>query len=81
MIENPIVAKQIRELMTNMFDRLCESCETVMENCSAEEHAAYVGTRSIGFDIVFDVMEPLYERNPGLKDGSQTDRVSSFLNC
>ncbi len=68
MIENPIVAKQISELMTDMFTRLCDSLETVREQCSAEDHTAYIkATRRIGCGIVFDVLEPLYKKHPNLK--------------
>jgi hypothetical protein len=68
MIENPKVAKQISELMVDMFTQLCDSCQTVKEQCSSEEYAAYVkGTSKIAGGIVFGVMEPLYEKSPKLK--------------
>jgi hypothetical protein len=68
MIKNPIVAKQISELMMDMFTRLSDSCESVKEHCSPEEYAAYIkGTSKIAGGIVFGVMEPLYEKNPNLK--------------
>jgi hypothetical protein len=68
MIENVAVAKQITELMTDIFNRLCGTCEIVREQCSPEEHKAYLkATSRIACGIVFDVMEPLYERHPELK--------------
>ncbi len=68
MITDPDVAKQISEVMKEMFERLCESCDVVNERCSAEEHAAYTkATSKIANAIVFDVMEPLYDRHPSLK--------------
>jgi len=82
MIDNPTVAKQISDLMMEMFTRLSDSCATVKEHCSAEEYAAYVkGTSKIAQGIVFGVMEPLYEKNPNLKplnwdDGNSSPRKS-----
>ena len=68
MIENPVVAKQVSDLMMDMFTRLSESCEAVKGQCSTEEYAAYIkGTSKIAGGIVFGVMEPLYARHPALK--------------
>jgi hypothetical protein len=68
MIQNPDAAKQISDLMMDMFTRLCDSCQVVRERCSPEEYAAYKkATSRIAAGIVFDVMEPLYEKNPSLK--------------
>lgn len=74
MIKNPKIAKQISELMHDMFSRLDDSCRTVKEHCSAEEYAAYVrGTSGIVGAIVLDVMEPLYKMNPDLKPANWDD--------
>ena len=74
MIDNPEIAAQISELMMDMFRRLCDSCQTVREHCSAEEYAPYLkATRRIGCGIVFDVMEPLYELHPSLKPANWDD--------
>ena len=67
MIENPAVAKQLSDLMKDMFNRLSEVSYVVEKECSTEEYKAFV--RSIGnitTGIVFDVMEPLYEKHPDL---------------
>lgn len=68
MISNRNIAKQVSELMLDVFRRLDESIAAVKDTCSPEEAAAYqkaVG-RVVG-PIVMDVLEPLYERNPTLK--------------
>jgi len=68
MIKNPDTAKQISDLMHDVFRRLDESTELVKRTCSADDFAAY--SRSIGIvlgAVVIDVMEPLYEHNPTLK--------------
>ncbi len=68
MIDDPDVAKQISELMMDMFTRLSDSCDAVREHCSQEEYAAYIkGTSKIAGGIVFGVMEPLYKKHPNLK--------------
>ncbi len=74
MIYHPETAKQISDLMTDMFARLCDSCQAVREHCSPEEYAAYKkATARIASGIVFDVMEPLYEKNPSLKPPNWDD--------
>ena len=68
MITNPDTAKQISDLMQDVFRRLDESTQLVKNTCSAEDFAAY--NKSIGRvlgAVVMDVMEPLYESNPTLK--------------
>ena len=66
MIDNPSVAKEISDLMMDIFSRL--STETVRAQCSEEEYNAYIkGTSGIAGSIVLDVMEPLYEKQPHLK--------------
>jgi hypothetical protein len=74
MIENPSVAKQITELMMDMFTRLSDFCETVREHCSQQEYAAYIkSTSGIAGAIVLDVMEPLYRKHPHLKPKNWDD--------
>ncbi len=74
MISEPQTAKQISDLMKEIFDRLVESCNTVEKHCSAEEYTAYKkATARLASDIVFDVMEPLYEKNPNLKPANWED--------
>ena len=74
MIENPTVAKQVSDLMMDMFTRLSESCETVRQQCSEPEYRAYLkSTSGIAGSIVLDVMEPLYNKHPHLKPGNWDD--------
>lgn len=81
MIDNPEVAKQISELMMDIFTRLVDSCRMVEEHCSSDEYAAYKkATSRLAASIVFDVMEPLYEKHPGLKPANwdDADNVRGF---
>ena len=68
MIKDSIAAKQISELMMDIFIRLSDSCRQVKERCSPEEYKAYMKAMAkLTGDINFDVMEPLYEEHPELK--------------
>ena len=68
MIINPNTAKQISELMQDVFRRLDESTHLVKNTCSAEDLAAYnKGIGRVLGAVVMNVMEPLYESNPTLK--------------
>jgi len=68
MVDNPAAAKQISDLMKDMFTRLSECSQAVKEQCSPEEYAAFVRSiRNIASGIMFDVMEPLYAKHPVLK--------------
>ncbi len=74
MIDDPNVAKQISDLMMDMFLRLDQSCQTVRKQCSDQEYKAYMkGTAGIAGSIVMDVMEPLYEKHPHLKPSNWDD--------
>ena len=67
MISNGELAKQISDLMLDVFCRLDESVTTVRQTCSPEEADAYskaVG-RIAGPNVM--LMEPIYERHPALK--------------
>jgi len=68
MIRNADTARQISDLMHEVFRRLDESTQLVKSTCSAEDFADY--NKSIGRvlgAVVMDVMEPLYTDNPTLK--------------
>jgi hypothetical protein len=68
MIDNPSVAKEIGNLMMDIFTRLSASCETVRTQCSEQEYNAYIeSTAGIAGSIVLNVMEPLFEKHPALK--------------
>jgi hypothetical protein len=74
MISNSATARQISELMLDIFRRADESIAAVKESCPPEEAAAYqkaIG-RVVG-PIVMDVLEPLYEKHPGLKPSNWDD--------
>jgi hypothetical protein len=67
-ISNSDTAKQIIELMLDLFQRVDASVETVNSTCPPEEAAAYERAAGrVACPIVMDVLEPLYERNPTLK--------------
>jgi hypothetical protein len=67
-------ARQISDLMQDVFCRLDESVTAVRQSCSPEEAAAYCeAVGKVVCPIVMDVMEPLYERHPELKPANWDD--------
>lgn len=67
MISDPATAKQISDLMMDIFVRVDESVQMVKQECSPEEAAAYVkATANIVGAIVLDVCDPLYKKHPTL---------------
>ena len=78
MITDVNIAKQISDLMLDVYRQLEESVEMVKKSCPPEEHAAY--KRAVGrvvARIVLDVAEPLYEKNATLKPPNWDDRAWS----
>ena len=74
MISNANTAKQISELMLDLFRRIDESVAMVKATCSPEEAAAYQkAVGRVAGPIVMDVLEPLYEKNPTLKPPNWDD--------
>lgn len=74
MVDNPLVAKQISDLMKDMFNRISECSNVVEGQCSPEEYRAFVHSiRNITWGIVFDVMEPLYAKHPDLAPSNWED--------
>lgn len=68
MVEDERIAKQISDLMVEFSHRLDGSIALVMESCSDEEFKAYrTAVSKILVEILFQVMNPLYQRHPGLK--------------
>jgi len=68
MISNGNTAKQISELMLDVFRQVDESVDMVKATCSPEESAAYQkAVGRVAGSIVMDVLEPLYSQNPSLK--------------
>lgn len=68
MISNADIAKQISELMLDVFRRLDESVTTVQEGCHPDEVVLF--RKSVGkviYPILFDLLEPLYSQHPSLK--------------
>lgn len=66
-IKDPVVAKEISELMMDTFIRFSDSCHQVKERCRPEEYEAYVKAISKLVPGIMDVMEPLYKEHPELK--------------
>lgn len=76
MISNANTAKQISQLMLDVFRRLDESVEMVRNSCPPEETKAY--RQAVGRvvnPILFEVLEPLYKQNPSLKPPSWEDKI------
>ena len=68
MVENERIAKQISDLMVEFGARLNGSVALVKENCSEEELNTYrTAVGGILADMLFEIMNPLYKRHPGLK--------------
>lgn len=68
MISDENIAKQISDLMLDIFQRVDASCESVKQACPPDEAAAYVkATARVVGPIVFDVLEVLYHKHPELK--------------
>lgn len=68
MISDLEIAKQIKSTLLNVSDSLNESLELVRARCSQQEYEAYKeAVGKVMTRLLFDVVEPLYERNPSLK--------------
>jgi hypothetical protein len=68
------MAKEISELMLDLFRRVDESVVMVKETCSPEEAAAYQKAAGrVAGPIVMDVLEPLYDKHPALKPHNWDD--------
>jgi hypothetical protein len=68
MVSNDASAKQIKELMLDIYTRLFESIPRIEANCTNREVEAYKDAVSkVMGSIVIDVLEPLYEAHPDLK--------------
>ena len=76
MISNTEIAKQVSQLMHDVFRRLDESVEMVKNSCSQDEAASY--RKAVGkviYPILFDVLEPLYKQNPDLRPPNWDDNL------
>jgi hypothetical protein len=68
MISNPNIAREVSDLMRDVFHRIDESCQMVRSKCPPDEANAYLkSVGKVAGAIVLDVLEPLYKRNPSLK--------------
>jgi hypothetical protein len=68
MISNSNSAKEINQLMLDIFRRVDESVALVRKTCSAEEAASYSKAAGrVAAAIMMDVLEPLYKNHPTLK--------------
>jgi hypothetical protein len=68
MVSDSNTAKKISDLISEIERQLAGSLETVQQRCPQEEYRAYkkaVG-RVVGA-LLFEILEPLYEKNPALK--------------
>jgi len=68
MIRNHKVAKEIDDLMLELYRQMQESIDNVKITCSDEEYQAY--NQAVGMvvgTILRQVLEPLYRDNPALK--------------
>jgi hypothetical protein len=82
MIRNPEAARQVSDLMRDIFDRICSSLKMVEETCNTDEYAAYKkATGRIAAPIVFEVMQPLYKQNPSLKPPNWDDDLEDIAEC
>jgi hypothetical protein len=74
MISNASVAKQISDLMLDLFRRMDESVAMVKETCLPDEAAAYQKAAGrVAGPIAMDVLEPLYAKHPALKPHNWDD--------
>jgi hypothetical protein len=74
MISSANIAKQISDLMLDLFRRVDESVAMVRETCTPEEAAAYQKAAGrVAGPIVMDVLEPLYDKHPALKPHNWDD--------
>jgi hypothetical protein len=74
MISNGDIAKQISDLMLDIFRRVDESVEMVKATCPVEEALVYnKAVGRVAGPIVMDVLEPLYASHPSLKPSNWDD--------
>ena len=74
MLSNPDIAKQISDLMMDIFIRVDESVRMVREACGSDEAALYrKATAGVVGAVVMDVLTPLYEKHPSLKPSNWDD--------
>ncbi len=68
MIQSKKVAAEISQLVLDYGAKLDASVALVKAQCSAEEFAAY--RKAVGMvmgEVLFEIMNPLYEQHPDLK--------------
>ena len=74
MISNSDVAKQISDLMLDIFRRVDESVATVKTKCPLDEALVYKkAVGRVAGPIVMEVLEPLYAKHPSLKPSNWDD--------
>jgi hypothetical protein len=74
MISDEKTAKLISDLMLDIFRRVDESLAVVKETCPTDEANSYQkATGRIVGPIVMQVLEPLYNKHPGLKPSNWDD--------
>jgi hypothetical protein len=74
MIKDAKIAKQISDLMLEIFSRVDASLAEVNKTCTPQEVSAYrKATSHVVGPIVMDVLEPLYKTHPALKPRNWDD--------
>jgi hypothetical protein len=74
MIKDADIAKQICDLMLDIFSRVDASLAEVKKACTPQEVSAYrKATSHIVGPIVMDFLEPLYRAHPALKPHNWDD--------
>ena len=68
MINNPVIAKQISELMLEVSAKIDQSIAMVQTNCSQEEFQEYrrAAGRVLG-EALLEVLNPIYKKHSFLK--------------
>ena len=68
MIEDTKVAEQVKALVLEAYNRLEDSMKLVENSCSSEEFSKYkAALGKVTVSILFNVLEPLYDKQPALK--------------
>jgi hypothetical protein len=68
LIANEKTAKQIVDLMFEIYRQMQESVDAVKETCAAEEHRLYnLAVGRVVSSIMVEVLDPLYRENAALK--------------
>jgi hypothetical protein len=74
MIENDEVAAKVSAALSEAYRVLDESAALVRERCNEAETKYYLQqVGNVLYELIFRMMEPLYQAHPELKPDSWTD--------